>query len=166
MKKAIVILIGLCILSCSQEKSSKPDLQTDGTEHNNIIENDEQFNWLVGNWKKLDNDTENKTFENWNKKTNTTFLGHGFIMKELDTIWQEKMTLIKNDSTWVLKVETPGNDDLVKFKLTEYNHNSFTVTNPEHDFPKEIKYWKNENKLNATVKGDGHELQYEFERLK
>lgn len=166
MKKILLFLIGLFILSCNQKANTKPEAIENKTELSSINENIESFDWLVGNWKRLDNELENKTFENWKKETNNRFLGHGFVMKELDTIWQEKMILSKKESIWVLEVNTPGNDDLVEFSLTEYDSNSFTVENPNHDFPKKIKYWKNKEKLSALVSGNENEINFEFERIK
>lgn len=165
MKKTLFLLIGVFILSCNQKTISKSELQKNETINSIAKENNESFDWLVGNWERIDNEIDNHTFENWKKETNNKFLGHGFIMKGLDTIWQEKMTLSKKDSNWVLEVKTPGNNDLIKFRLTELGSNSLTVENPNHDFPKKIKYWKNKEKLNALVSGNENELNFEFESI-
>lgn len=153
------------MLSCNQKRSNKQQPFENNTEFNNTNKKHESFDWLVGKWKRLSNNNEKKTFENWKKETNKKFLGHGFIMKGLDTIWQEKMILSKLDSSWVLAIKTPGNSDFVAFKLTECEANSFTVENPNHDFPKKIKYWKTKEKLNALVSGTENELNFEFERI-
>jgi len=76
------------------------------------------------------------------------------------------MILSQHDSIWILAVKTPGNNDLVKFRMTEHDSNSFTVENPTHDFPNKIKYWKNGEKLNALVTGKENELIFEFERIR
>jgi len=166
MKKTLFFLIGICMLSCNQQKSKRPESIENKMESSSINDHNKSFDWLLGNWKRLDNDIEKKTFENWEKETNNRFLGHGFIMKGLDTIWQEKMILSQHDSIWILAVKTPGNNDLVKFRMTEHDSNSFTVENPTHDFPNKIKYWKNGEKLNALVTGKENELIFEFERIR
>ncbi len=165
MKKTLFFLIGIFILSCNPERSNTTESLEDKTEVKNLKDSTKNFDWLVGNWKRLNNDTEKNTFENWKKETNNRYLGHGFILKGSDTIWQEKMILSLHDSDWELEVKTPGNNDLVKFTLTEHDSNSFLVENPKHDFPKKIKYWKNGAKLNALVTGNENELHFEFERL-
>lgn len=162
--KAIFFLLSIFILSCSQQKGNKPETLEDKIELSS--KNNKNFNWLIGNWKRLNNDGEKKTFENWKKEIDNRFIGHGFVIKGLDTIWQEKMILSKKDSIWALEVETPGNRNLIEFILTEHNSNSFTVENPNHDFPKKIKYWKNKEKPNALVTGNEMKLNFEFERIK
>tara|TARA_B100000965_G_C19507196_1_gene720249 strand:- start:364 stop:885 length:522 start_codon:yes stop_codon:yes gene_type:complete len=123
------------------------------------------FDWLVGKWKRLQEDDPNQTFEVWQKKSDGRFLGHGYVMQNQDTVWQEKMTLIKKDSSWTLQVKTPGNQDLVEFQLSEFDSTSFTVENYNHDFPKKIKYWINNNHLQAIVEGDSIKLEFLFEKL-
>ena len=164
MKNLLFVFISLIITSCNQKKSSKTEATVNKTVESNL--NNENFDWLVGNWIRLNNDSDKKTFENWKKETDQQLLGHGFVMQSLDTIWQEKMILRKTDSIWVLEVKTPGNNDMVQFKMTNHTQNSFMVENPQHDFPKKIKYWKNKERLSALVSGDENELTFEFAPIK
>ena len=100
------------------------------------------------------------------KDSDVRYLGHGFIMKGTDTVWQEKMVLMNTDSLWTLEVKTPGNNAVVQFKLTEYEPVSFTVENQNHDFPKMITYWKDGGHIKALVAGDSLKIAYEFESIK
>ncbi len=160
MKTLAILLIGICLFSCNQKNKSNSDLtQTGGKE------GFQNFDWLVGKWKKLNDEAGKATFENWEKETPTRFMGHGFVIQKSDTIWQEKMVFSKNDSIWTLNVKTPGNSDLVEFKLTKHDSNSFVVENLMHDFPKKIKYWKDDEQLNALVEGDSMKIEFEFERV-
>jgi len=167
MKKIVVILMLSSVFACSpkQGNDEKSEEKIIKSETLQAIDNP-NFDWLVGNWKRLSEDAQKETFENWVKKTDSQFLGHGFVMAGSDTVWQERMELSKSDSIWVLKVETPGNDDLVSFTLTEHNSHSFIVENPAHDFPKKIKYWKDNEALKALVSGGENEISFEFEKLK
>jgi hypothetical protein len=125
----------------------------------------ENFDWLIGNWKQLNENTKSETFEFWSKISETQYAGHGFVMSGKDTTWQEKMDLSLSDSTWTMTIVTPGNEDMVKFDMTTYSDSTFNVENPKHDFPKLIKYWKTKDKLNASVSGEGKEIPFEFSRL-
>lgn len=165
MKKTLILLLGIFLVSCNQKNksnSSVAEMEKANDQKEKISEN---FNWLTGKWKRLNEEAGKETFENWKKQTSNKFLGHGFVMHKLDTVWQEKMILSKIDSTWTLSIKTPGNNDLVKFNLVEYDSNSFTAENPAHDFPKKIKYWKNNEQLYAVVEGDSMKIKFDFENV-
>jgi hypothetical protein len=57
----------------------------------------------------------------------------------------------------------------VKFKLTSHDGKSFVAENPQHDFPKLIRYKfikKDDNDvLDAAIEGDGKVIQYTFVRV-
>jgi len=160
MKPLAILLIGICLFSCHQK--NKSDSKVAGTAQKKETEH---FDWLVGKWKKLNDEAGKATFEHWEKETPTQFLGHGFVMHKSDTIWQEKMILRTNDSIWTLNVKTPGNTNPVEFKLTKHDSNSFVAENPAHDFPKKIAYWKDDERLNALVGDDSMKIEFEFERI-
>ncbi|MCG8697950.1 MAG: DUF6265 family protein [Bacteroidales bacterium] len=158
MKMTWIFIIGILLCSCNMQQKSE-SIKNDTNEKSS-----QNFDWLLGNWIRISNDTINKTFENWKKESGTLYFGHGFVMKGTDTIWQEKMVLTKNDSIWTLRVKTAENDNFVEFGLTKCNDNSFTVENPIHDFPKRINYWKAGEILNATVAGDSLKIEFEFRK--
>jgi len=49
--------------------------------------------------------------------------------------------------------------------MSKFDNKGFTCENEVLDFPKKIKYWKNGDKINALVSGDGMEITFEFERI-
>jgi len=165
MKYILFILIAIVSVSCTSKRPSSSEALDNKTEFYGTNKISTSFDWLIGHWRRVNNDSEKETFEIWKRESNSRYLGHGFIMKELDTLWQERMMLIKQDSVWVFKVKTPGNSDLVTFKLTHSDTNAFTVENPIHDFPNKINYWKSKGRLLARVSGVKDELYYEFERI-
>ncbi len=165
MKEIMILLVGILIISCNQTKQeeTKSDLDEQRVEQNKGPEN---FDWLLGQWKRLKEEEGVETYETWKKSSPNNLAGHGFILKNADTVWQEKMVLSKKDSIWTLDIETPGNNDLVQFRLVKNSSNSFTVENPMHDFPKEIKYWRDNDQLRALLMGDSMKLEYEFEEIR
>ena len=50
----------------------------------------ENFDWLLGKWKRLNDEVGKETFENWNKISLSKYLGIGFTMQRGDTIKREK----------------------------------------------------------------------------
>lgn len=126
----------------------------------------ENFDWLIGKWKRM-NETENKeTFEIWRKNNATEYLGIGFTILNNDTISQEIIILVKVNEAWDLKVQIQNEPTPIVFKMISYMHGAFICENKENDFPTLIKYWKNGNNLNALISGDDTEISFEFERIR
>ncbi len=126
----------------------------------------ENFDWLLGNWKRTNEVKGKETFENWQKTNDTEYNGIGFTLQNSDTLSQEEMKLIKTNGKWNLLVKTPDEKDFIKFEMTEIAEDKFECKNDTLDFPKLIKYCKNGNKINAIVSGDSLKLSFEFERIK
>lgn len=162
MRIFALCLISFTMLACgssssSEQPASSPLVAAEKAEA--------KFDWLVGKWKRIQENQTHITYENWAKVSEAQYAGLGFIMQESDTVWQEELRLIKNDSSWTLEVQTPGNDDMVVFTLTTKLDTTFTVENPEHDFPQAIKYWIADGHLFSYVSGPERNLNYEFEPL-
>lgn len=128
-------------------------------------ETNQNFDWLLGDWKRINNQENQQTFETWIKNSNTEYSGIGFTLQNLDTISQEKMMLIKSDSEWRLEVVSPEDSASTIFKMTKMNTNRFICENPAIEFPKKIEYWKEEEKMKAKVSNETMEIPFEFERI-
>ena len=126
----------------------------------------ENFDWLLGNWKRTNEEKGKETFENWKKINDSEYNGIGFTLQNRDTLSQEQMKLKQTNGKWNLLVKTPDEMDFIKFEITEMADDKFECKNETLDFPKLIKYWKNGDKLNAIVSGDSLKLSFEFERMK
>lgn len=161
-KTGIVLLIAVATLTfTSCEEKSKKDTKVK-IEEKAVSEN---FDWLLGNWKRNNEEEGKETFEVWNKINSSEYSGIGFTMQNGDTVKQENIKLIKIDRTWILEVQPQDEPSPITFNMTSYNEQEFTCENKELDFPKLIKYWKNGIKINALVSGDDMEISFEFERL-
>ena len=126
----------------------------------------ENFDWLLGNWIRNNEEEGIETYEVWIKKSSYVYIGIGFTMQDNDTLKQEKIRLIKTDEKWNLEVQSPGDSNPIIFNMTSYSDQEFICENKVLDFPKLIKYWKNGNKIHALVSGDNMEIPFEFERVK
>ncbi len=146
MKKLVLITCLLACISCIKQNT--------------------QNDWLLGKWKKSDDNTQKLTYEYWTKKNDSIFLGHGFILQNNDTIWQEKILLHKQASNWYLDISTPENKNTVRFKLISKQQNKLVFENKTHDFPKTISYWKANDKLYATVANETQKIEFQFELVK
>ncbi len=162
MKKILILLIGVLIISCNQSK--KENQKTD-VKSTTLIEKSENFDWLLGKWKRLNEEEGKETFENWEKVKETEYSGIGFTMQNGDTIKQEKIRLTKISGKWNLTVKVPEESESITFTGINHSKNEFTCENNEIDFPNKIKYWKNGNKINATVSGGEMSISFEFEKL-
>ena len=162
MKKILILLIGILIISCNQTKkeNKKTDVKSTTT-----VEISENFDWLLGKWKRLNEEEGKETFENWKKIRETEYSGIGFTMQNGDTIKQEKIRLTKINGKWNLNVKVPEESELITFNGISHNENEFTCENIEIDFPNKIKYWKNGNRINAMVSGGEMKIQFEFVKL-
>ncbi|MCW5518780.1 hypothetical protein J1N09_02950 [Aureitalea sp. L0-47] len=162
MRKVMILLIGILILSCNETKKEDSKPTTKSTELTTETEN---FDWLLGKWKRLNEEAGKETFENWEKINENEYSGIGFTMQNGDTIKQENIRLIKSNEKWNLIVKVPEETESTAFTGISHNKNEFTCQNNEIDFPNKIKYWKNGDKINATVSNTEFEIQFEFEKL-
>jgi len=162
MKKILILLIGILIISCNQTKKEKQKAEIKST---TTIEKPENFDWLLGKWKRLNEEEGKETFENWNKIKETEYSGIGFTMQNGDTIKQEKIRLTKVNGKWNLTVKVPEESESITFNGISHNENEFTCENNEIEFPNKIKYWRNGNRINAMVSGGEMEIPFEFEKL-
>lgn len=157
IKSVLLIITIVTIVSCNST-TKKTD--------NNSEKQVENFDWLLGNWERLHEEPGKETFENWKKISQNEYSGIGFTMQGSDTIKQEKIRIAKQSGKWILTVKVPEETESITFPITELKNNEFTCTNDSLDFPKQIRYWKNGEKMNALVSGDSLKIDFEFKRLK
>lgn len=162
MKTLLLILITfLFIISCSPDKTQKTEI-TEKTEQN-PVQND--FDFLLGNWERTNDQEGKKTFEKWEKQNDTMYKGHSFTMQKNDTVWQEFVTLSPIDGIWFYQVSMPDSNQSTDFKLTEKTNNAFSCENPENEFPKVINYSMKENNLYAEISAKENKVSFEFKKF-
>lgn len=57
----------------------------------------EDFSWLVGHWQRLGQEDDTETYEIWQRSGPDDLRGHGFILRGTETLWQERMALLKEN---------------------------------------------------------------------
>ena len=149
---SFLLLSAFLMNSCSTTKS--------------LVENP-SFDFLVGKWIRTNEKSDRKTYENWKKIDQNTYLGCGFTIKNNDTISQEHLTLTRVENKWILKVNLDKTkNETTDFDLIHSEKNSFTLENKENDFPKLIKYWKDKNQLKAEISNDeSSKIKFDFDKL-
>lgn len=162
MKKAFILLIGILFISCNQYKNVTKSSKTA-----------ENFDWLLGKWKRSNEVVGKETFENWDKKSDTEYTGYSYTTQNGVVIYEEKFWFIKSNNSWDFKIELKGETKPSSFKMTSHNkqeficeNNALNYTNRKADSPNKIQYWTNEDKLYATISGKKIKLQFEYIRLK
>ena len=124
----------------------------------------DNFDWLLGKWQRLNEETGKETFENWEKVNPYHYRGIGFTMQDGDTIKQESIKIIQQEGKWSLIVKVPEEIESITFPITELKNDKFTCTNDTLDFPKKIRYWKSGKNIKAMVEGDFLKIDFEFVR--
>lgn len=162
MNRTFLLLITVVLASCQYNPEEKKAIPKAANTATVTLDN---FDWLLGNWKRNNEESGKETFENWSKLSTTEYRGIGFTMQEKDTIKQETIRLIHQNNAWVLEVKTPEEKEATAFKMTNYSENKFTCENNEIDFPNVITYWKEGEVLNASVAGGEFEIAFEFEKI-
>lgn len=155
MKSVLILFIGILIISCNQTKK----------ENQNVDSKSENLDWLLGNWKRLNEAAGKETFENWEKISDSEYFGIGFTMQNGDTLSQEQMVLTQMNGKWNLAVKLSTEPESITFTGKSHNENEFICINNENDFPNTIKYWKNGDRINALVSGGDMEIPFEFEKM-
>jgi len=119
------------------------------------------LDWLVGDWKRTNDDADKSTFEQWKKESLIEYKGTGYTLQKGDTVFKEHLRIIKSNDNWIYEV-TGVNESPTLFHFTEQTANSFTCENEENEFPKKIVYAKEGNLLEAKVSGGEIEIEFLF----
>ncbi len=118
--------------------------------------------WLVGFWKRNNDEPGKETYEQWSKVNDSIYTGIGFTMQQKDTIWKEVIVLSYKDTVWSYNVNASGNTDPVSFVFTNQTDTSFTCENAQNEFPKKISYRISGDQLKANISGGGQEVDFIF----
>ncbi len=139
--KFLTLVFIICVLySCKQEPKNP--------------------NFLIGNWERVNNESNKKTYEIWEKD----FSGLGFSIRDKDTVFKEKLNIITKSNSQYLKV-TGVHQQPTFFKIVKMTENSFICENSQNEFPKRISYWFKNNRLNAKVANNDFAIDFVFKRM-
>jgi hypothetical protein len=122
-----------------------------------------EFGWLRGCWKI----EERNVYEFWQADKQTKkLLAKSFSIENGDSVVTESIQLLEDNGNFYYVPDVAGEQGPVLFKITSYDTKSFVAENPQHDFPKIIRYQLVERNskhfLHATIEGGGKEIEYVF----
>lgn len=155
--KELLLLLLVLVVSCK-------DIQKEKSKSEPI--NTVNFNWLLGEWQRTNEEPNMETFEYWKKANDSTFFGMGIRVQNKDTLFLEKMKLLKTKKDWNLKVITKEDDAPTVFKVINIAPNEFTCENPENEFPNKIHYFKEGDLLKAIISNEEMEILFQFKSIK
>ncbi|HUH74686.1 MAG TPA: hypothetical protein VLZ75_09780 [Chitinophagales bacterium] len=156
MIKYIILLFGIALISCNSSENNKQNAELTPA----------NFDWLLGEWQRVNEQKGRETFEIWEKVNELEYSGRAWTIQNSDTIFQEQMSFYKSGDLWNLSVKTPDEIDNIIFNGIMHTENKFIVVNKEIDFPNQIIYWTEDGKLYATVSNSEINLSFEFEIIK
>lgn len=150
MKNVLVILIIAVMMSCGSKKK---------------LPIGHSFDYLVGNWERTNGKKGTRTLESWKKMGIDSYTSVSIVIKGIDTIYKETVTLEKQGNDFFYVADVPQNDEPIKFKVIQFDDHEFTATNSHHDFPKKI-YYKKLDSVNmvATVSNNQKQIVYLFKK--
>ena len=144
MKPLVIISCVFVFFCCTRntEKIKKPD-------------------FLVGNWIRINEKKESKTYETCKKD----LTGIGYTLQDKDTTFKEILKIISLNDTLFLSVRG-NNKNITLFKITSQTDTSFIAENAKNEFPKKILYYKENNFLKAEVSIPDFKVDFIFESIK
>lgn len=166
MKNFVMILAALLIISCGVKKAPISNNANVNVSPSKTItkSNNYNFDWLLGTWQRANDKEGKRTYEFWHKVGDKHYEGIGYTLQGQDTISQEKMLLMELHDVWGFNV-VAGADPMVRFKLIDVTESSFVCENQDNDFPKVIKYWKDQYRLKAEISGGGPTIPFVFAKV-
>jgi hypothetical protein len=140
MKKLATLIILFNIFTSCSQKESESKLQ--------------KMKWVLGNWKYSSADGD--MYENWTKVNDSLYSAESFMIVNHDTVFAETISLRQTQQVllYIPSVRDQNNGKPVSFTLTSDVDNTFTFSNPNHDFPQRIIYSNpHPDTLHAIVEG-------------
>ncbi|MDH3651237.1 MAG: DUF6265 family protein [Saprospiraceae bacterium] len=125
----------------------------------------DKLRWLLGKWQNMGVKPGQIAWEEWKETSDSDWSGIGLTLEGSDTVFVEWLRIVDKDQALYYVAEVSHNEEPVYFKMIDIGVNYFEVENPEHDFPKKIKYEYKDNQLNVVISGDGKEVPFSFVRL-
>ena len=108
--------------------------------------------FLTGCWRQTAGGTTQE--EVWTPVHGNSMYGQNRVLRDGKMRFFELLRIDRRDDD-LIYVAMPAARSVTSFKLTASTATSVTFTNPEHDFPKRIKYWLDSDGDLRAVADDG-----------
>lgn len=122
------------------------------------IANMKPFSWLQGSWQMQTR--RGMIVEKWVPSNDSSYAGESKMIRADGTeIPLEKIELVFRNGVYyyIPTVRNQNGEQAVEFKITSHNESGFVAENPQHDFPKRIRYTLVNNDSIHAVIDDGME---------
>lgn len=148
MKKIVVFLfLAVVVAGC------KDDVKKEEAVPESTATTMEDLSWVLGDWTNINAETE--SYEHWEKAADGSFVGESMTLRQLDTVFAERMKMYIDGDNIQLYIETVGDTpNPVVFTLKQNAEHPFTFENPRNEFPSQIVYTNPEaTTIHAWVAG-------------
>ncbi|MEP2935359.1 MAG: DUF6265 family protein [Gilvibacter sp.] len=156
--KYLILFCTIVLVSCKESKEATP----------NVVEIQQpelaNFDWLLGDWQRTNDDQGKQTYEQWAKISDTQYSGLGFTMQANDTVFIEHIQLILKNDVWTFEVTGKDQKTPTVFELITIKDKSFSCKNDENEFPNVIEYTRENNELHAVISGSDMMIPFDFIR--
>src|SRR5687767_6611536 len=120
------------------------------------------FQWLIGTWQVQGQNV----FEVWKPHGAKELAGKSFKINGADTIVTETILLKVFNGSFHYIPDVAGSQPPIDFIVTSADSLGFVAENPQHDFPKVIRYRYvrkgSEEFIEAAIEGNGKVIPYSF----
>jgi len=123
----------------------------------------QSLDWLLGEWKRNNDQEGSSTYEYWQKESDQHYRGLGFTLRAGDTVFKEDIQILLENGK-LNYVVSGVNETPTYFKFTNHTANSFVCENEANEFPKKISYVHEKESLSAVISGDGNSVEFTFDR--
>ncbi|MFK8103993.1 MAG: DUF6265 family protein [Saprospiraceae bacterium] len=155
---SLIFCLTLLMISCN---SDAPAMKTTSGEKGTVTASN--LDWMVGAWKRTNNEEGKQTFEYWEKTPDGTYDGFAYTLVGKDTAFQEIMELKPQEDIWQLTV-SGVNEAPTVFVFTDHRPLRFVCENPDNEFPQRISYSRHADKLSAIITGGRMKITFLFEK--
>ena len=105
------------------------------------------LNWLAGCWVTADKSSQ----EVWVVEGDNSLIGFAVVLGVEEVVFYEVLSIKQDaDSLWTYSAH-PSGQALTSFIAVETGESSVVFSNPNHDYPQEIRYRRDGSRLYATI---------------
>ena len=106
-----------------------------------------ELSWLVGCWVTPDKSAQ----EVWVANSERSLAGFGVSINDNQVGFYEVLSIEQSeDGSWTYTAH-PFGQASASFVAVDITENSVVFTNPDHDYPQEVRYKREHNRLYATI---------------
>ncbi len=120
-----------------------------------------KFNWLAGCWET----TDSRAIEVWVVDSDRSLIGFSVTINDDEVGFYEVMSIKQSvNGSWEFTAH-PSGQAAATFLAVEITDNSVIFSNPEHDYPQEIRYAREGGRLLASISLLGGDKPNSFDKV-